>query len=85
MSTAVLLLLPALNATASSFWPLLSKYDKAIFVELDVTDPKSWANIVQAAKDTFGNIDILVNNAGLADAIIGLLDIEEGLYISSDD
>ena len=54
--------------------------DKAIFVELDVTDPKSWANIVQTAKDTFGSIDILVNNAGLAGAITGLLDIEEGLY-----
>ncbi|MER2078562.1 SDR family NAD(P)-dependent oxidoreductase [Psychrobacillus psychrotolerans] len=54
--------------------------DKAIFVELDVTDPKSWANIVQTAKDMFGNIDILVNNAGLAGAITGLLDLEEGLY-----
>lgn len=54
--------------------------DKAIFVELDVTDPKSWTNIVQTAKDMFGNIDILVNNAGLAGAITGLLDLEEGLY-----
>lgn len=54
--------------------------DKAIFVELDVTSTKSWENIVQKAKDTFGTIDILVNNAGLAGAITGLLDIEEGLY-----
>ena len=54
--------------------------DKAIFVKLDVTDPESWANIVQTTKDKFGTIDILVNNAGLAGAITGLLDIEEGLY-----
>ncbi|WP_139891609.1 SDR family NAD(P)-dependent oxidoreductase [Bacillus sp. D386] len=54
--------------------------DKAIFVELDVTNPKSWDNVVQKTKDTFGTIDILVNNAGLAGAITGLLDIEESLY-----
>lgn len=54
--------------------------DKAIFVKLDVTDPESWADIVQTTKDKFGTIDILVNNAGLAGAITGLLDIEEGLY-----
>ncbi|MFC4025114.1 SDR family NAD(P)-dependent oxidoreductase [Oceanobacillus longus] len=54
--------------------------DKAIFVELDVTNPNSWDTVVQKTKDTFGTIDILVNNAGLAGAITGLLDIEEGLY-----
>ncbi|WP_249870806.1 SDR family NAD(P)-dependent oxidoreductase [Oceanobacillus saliphilus] len=54
--------------------------DKAIFVELDVTNPSSWDTVVQKTKDTFGTIDILVNNAGLAGAITGLLEIEEGLY-----
>ncbi|AXI09250.1 3-alpha-hydroxysteroid dehydrogenase [Oceanobacillus zhaokaii] len=54
--------------------------DKAIFVELVVTNPNSWDTVVQKTKDTFGTIDILVNNAGLAGAITGLLDIEEGLY-----
>ena len=54
--------------------------DKAVFVELDVTNPSSWEAVVQTTKDTFGTIDILVNNAGLAGPITGLLDIEESLY-----
>lgn len=38
--------------------------DTALAVSLEVTDPASIANAVEAAKARFGAIDILVNNAG---------------------
>lgn len=54
--------------------------ENAFFVELDVTDPNSWNNAIQKAKDKFGAIDVLVNNAGLSGKPEGLLDLEEDLY-----
>ena len=38
---------------------------KAIFVHHDVTDEKSWANVIAKTKAAFGEIDVLVNNAGV--------------------
>ncbi|MBT9371718.1 SDR family oxidoreductase [Rhizobium sp. CSW-27] len=35
------------------------------FLPLDVSEPKSWASVVEAARDWKGRIDILVNNAGI--------------------
>lgn len=37
----------------------------AIFLKQDVTDPRSWDGVVEAAVREFGKIDILVNNAGI--------------------
>jgi 3alpha(or 20beta)-hydroxysteroid dehydrogenase len=39
--------------------------DKAIAVTLDVTDPQSWRDAVDAGEKAFGKVDILVNNAGI--------------------
>ncbi|MFI0821344.1 SDR family NAD(P)-dependent oxidoreductase [Streptomyces sp. NPDC021098] len=38
--------------------------DRALALELDVTDPGSVTAAVQACEAEFGHIDILVNNAG---------------------
>ena len=38
---------------------------KAIAVQVDITDPKSVANMANAAAQAFGGVDILVNNAAL--------------------
>lgn len=39
--------------------------NKALFVELDVTDEEAWQRAVESTRQAFGNIDILVNNAGV--------------------
>jgi len=38
---------------------------QAVFVKLNVTDEKDWAQIVQIAAEKFGKLDILVNCAGI--------------------
>jgi len=38
---------------------------KAIAVQVDITDPKSVANMANVAAQAFGGVDILVNNAAL--------------------
>lgn len=38
---------------------------RALFVRLDVTDERSWAETVVAAEETFGPLRVLVNNAGV--------------------
>lgn len=44
---------------------IVEKYpDTALAVALDVTDPASISQAVQAAQERFGPIDVLVNNAG---------------------
>ncbi|MGW3352432.1 oxidoreductase [Nonomuraea rubra] len=44
---------------------LASRYgDRALALQLDVTDPASVAAAVQACEQAFGRIDVLVNNAG---------------------
>jgi 3alpha(or 20beta)-hydroxysteroid dehydrogenase len=40
--------------------------DAAVGTRLDVTDPSSWAEMVDLAGSRFGQVDILVNNAGIA-------------------
>lgn len=41
--------------------------EQALFIDLDVTDEKSWDNLVKETEDKFGPINVLVNNAGIAD------------------
>jgi NADP-dependent 3-hydroxy acid dehydrogenase YdfG len=41
------------------------RLDADVALELDVTDPKSSAQFVEAALESLGGLDILVNNAGL--------------------
>jgi len=36
----------------------------AKFVQVDVSNEDSMQNLMETAKETYGNIDILVNNAG---------------------
>jgi NADP-dependent 3-hydroxy acid dehydrogenase YdfG len=44
---------------------LAARYgDRALALELDVTDPASVTAAVQACERVFGRIDVLVNNAG---------------------
>ncbi|MCU1471635.1 MAG: family NAD(P)-dependent oxidoreductase [Glaciihabitans sp.] len=40
----------------------------ALFVHLDVTEEKSWADAIAAAEAAFGPVTVLVNNAGIANA-----------------
>jgi 3alpha(or 20beta)-hydroxysteroid dehydrogenase len=42
--------------------------DGALFVHLDVTEERSWADAVAAAENAFGPVTVLVNNAGIANA-----------------
>jgi 3alpha(or 20beta)-hydroxysteroid dehydrogenase len=37
----------------------------ALFVNLDVTDPDGWTNLVDATEQRFGTINVLINNAGI--------------------
>lgn len=37
----------------------------ARFIRLDVTDPQSWAAVIDLAKSWKGRLDVLVNNAGI--------------------
>jgi 3alpha(or 20beta)-hydroxysteroid dehydrogenase len=39
--------------------------DSAVAVTLDVTDPQSWRDAVEAGERAFGKVDVLVNNAGI--------------------
>lgn len=40
---------------------------RAVFLDLDVTDPEGWTRAVQSVAERFGGLDVLVNNAGLGD------------------
>src|SRR6516162_6565547 len=40
--------------------------DAACFERLDVTDEKSWADVVAATTARFGKLNVLVNNAGIS-------------------
>jgi len=53
--------------------------DAALFVKLDVTNPESWANCVEATTAAFGAPTTLVNNAGLLH-MESLLDIDPDRY-----
>lgn len=39
--------------------------DRALFIELDITDEAGWQRAVTQVADRFGRLDVLVNNAGL--------------------
>jgi 3alpha(or 20beta)-hydroxysteroid dehydrogenase len=45
----------------------------------DVTDPLSWATVVESAKKAFGRIDVLVNNAGVG-GVSGLMETDFDTY-----
>lgn len=40
--------------------------ESALALELNVTDPDSWAAAVEAASEAFGAVNVLVNNAGVS-------------------
>jgi 3alpha(or 20beta)-hydroxysteroid dehydrogenase len=40
--------------------------DSAVYVHLDVREPKQWQAAVAEAVDRFGSLNVLVNNAGIA-------------------
>lgn len=46
--------------------------DSAVFVHLDVADPKSWDAAVAKAEEVFGTVNVLVNNAGIV--VFGTVD-----------
>ncbi|MFI1753907.1 oxidoreductase [Streptomyces sp. NPDC020571] len=50
--------------TASVAGLVAAHGDRALALRLDVTDPESVADAVEAAEKEFGRIDVLVNNAG---------------------
>jgi 3alpha(or 20beta)-hydroxysteroid dehydrogenase len=54
----------------------------ALFAHHDVTDPASWAHVVQSAEKTFGLVTVLVGNAGRAGAVAGLLELSLDDYYS---
>ena len=39
---------------------------RLVYLQLDITDPKSRAEFIKAISEKFGKIDVLVNNAGVA-------------------
>tara|TARA_R110001599_G_scaffold353870_1_gene601226 strand:- start:8345 stop:9109 length:765 start_codon:yes stop_codon:yes gene_type:complete len=39
--------------------------ERALFLELDVTQEAHWVDVISATNDHFGQLDILVNNAGV--------------------
>jgi 3alpha(or 20beta)-hydroxysteroid dehydrogenase len=53
--------------------------DKAISVELDVTEPQAWRDAIAAGEQAFGKIDILINNAGIL-LIEGLASTTDDIY-----
>lgn len=53
----------------------------AIFLKLDVADPKDWARVVQETETQFGPINILVNNAGIADPIAPIQEMDNDGYM----
>ena len=44
---------------------IISNGGEAVFMKLDVTDPKQWQEVVNKAIEQYGKVDILVNNAGI--------------------
>ncbi|BBZ70631.1 SDR family NAD(P)-dependent oxidoreductase [Mycobacterium paraseoulense] len=55
--------------------------ERAMFVELDVTDPDSWAAAVSSVRHTLGSIDVLVNNAGTSGPFADVADISVEDYL----
>lgn len=54
--------------------------DAALFLELDVTRPDSWADVVRRGSEAFGTITILVNNAGLVGPQADIVDLTLDAY-----
>lgn len=55
---------------------------QAAFVELDVTDPDSWAHAVAGVHEKFGPITVLVNNAGTSGPFSDIADMGVDDYLS---
>lgn len=55
--------------------------DSALFVQLDVADPESWAGAVATVVGTFGPVSVLVNNAGLTGPSADVADMSREDYL----
>lgn len=55
--------------------------DNAIFVKHDVTDPKSWSDVIAKSEEKFGPVTVLVNNAGLAGPYVLTADMTDEDYL----
>jgi 3alpha(or 20beta)-hydroxysteroid dehydrogenase len=53
----------------------------AVFVQHDVTDPASWAQVVATTRETFGVPNVLVNNAGYAGPEVKAADFTDEDYL----
>ncbi|RYU09756.1 SDR family oxidoreductase [Nocardioides iriomotensis] len=53
----------------------------AVFVQHDVTDPASWAQVVEIARETYGIPNVLVNNAGYAGPEVKAADFSDADYL----
>jgi 3alpha(or 20beta)-hydroxysteroid dehydrogenase len=52
-----------------------------LFVQHDVTDPASWAQVVETTRSTFGVPNVLVNNAGYAGPEVKAADFSDEDYL----
>jgi 3alpha(or 20beta)-hydroxysteroid dehydrogenase len=56
--------------------------ERAAFVELNVTEPRSWAEAATAVREMFGPITVLVNNAGTSGPFADMADMDVDDYLS---
>jgi 3alpha(or 20beta)-hydroxysteroid dehydrogenase len=52
----------------------------ALFLHHDVTDPQSWAEVVEHGVRAFGDITVLVNNAGILGPVTQTAELSEADY-----
>lgn len=50
--------------------------ENALFVPHDVSDPDSWANVIEAGTEKFGPVTVLVNNAGISGPVARTTDLD---------
>jgi 3alpha(or 20beta)-hydroxysteroid dehydrogenase len=56
--------------------------ERAAFMELNVTEPRSWTEAATAVREMFGPITVLVNNAGTTGPFSDIADMDVDDYLS---